>query len=116
VPGLNNREAAAEKNENEELNNPFATGEDKESSAGGDDLVQPTNAITKTGGDDGYGSPVMPATSIPTSKVARSQKRSREAASSVERRDPRNVIKVFDLPGRVNAEHTYTDLDPKSRH
>ena len=41
-----------EKNYNEGLNIPFAAGDDKESSAGGNNLVQPTN--------DGNGSPVMP--------------------------------------------------------
>jgi len=83
-----NREAPAlasvreEKNDNEELKNPFAAGDDNEEAAGGDDLVQPTN---DGNGDDGYANPVMPATSIPTSKVARSEKRPHEAASSIEK-------------------------------
>ena len=88
-----NREAAAlvsvrqEKNDNEELNNPLAAGDDNESSVrvSGADLVQPTDDVT---GDDDYGSPVMPS----TSRVTRSKKRSRETVvSSVERRGPRNV-------------------------
>jgi len=57
--------ARQDKNNNEALNNPYAAEDDKESSAGGDDLVQATNDGT---GDDGHGSQLMPATSIPIQK------------------------------------------------
>jgi len=92
-----------EKKDNEELNNPFAAGDDNEEAAGGDDLVQPTNDAN---GDDGYGNPVMPEPSIPTSKVARSKKRSCEAASSIERRGPRNGRAQTGSKKRVKLPHS----------
>jgi len=54
----------------------------EESSAGGDDLVQPNNDGT---GDDRNVSPRLAATAIPTSEVVGGKKRSREAASSSRR-------------------------------
>ena len=104
-----NREAAAlvlvreEKHDNDELNNPFAAGDENEEAAGGDNLMQPTN---DGNGDDGYGSPVMPAASIPASKVTRSKKRSREAASSIERRDPRNARTQTRSKKRAKGPHS----------
>ena len=104
-----NREAAGlvsarqEKNDNEELNIPFAAGDDKESSAGGDDLVQRTN--------DGNGSPVMPATSIATSKMTRSKKRSRE--TSVEIRSPRH-LRAQTTRSMKRAKHPHSTLHETS--
>ena len=58
----------------------------EELSAGGDDLVQPTNDVT---GDDGNVSPGLAATAIPTSEVVGGKKRSREAESSSRRSNKR---------------------------
>jgi len=73
-----NREAGAlasvkEEDNEEELN------VEESSAAGDDDLVQPTNDVT---GDDGTVSPVLAATTIPTSEVAGGKKRSRADATS----------------------------------
>jgi len=58
----------------------------EESSAGGDDLVQPNNDVT---GHDVNVSPLLAATAIPISEVVGGKKRSREAASSSRRSNKR---------------------------
>jgi len=110
-----NREATAsvsvreEKNDNNELDNPFAAGDDNEEAAGGDYLLQPT--------DDGNGSPVMPSTSIPTSKGARSKKGSRETASSVERRGPRKMRAQTKSNKQAKRPHsTLLPHHPQDKH
>ena len=78
----------------------------EESSSGGDDAVHHTNDVT---GVDGSVNSVLAVpvaiTSIPTSEVVGGKKRSREASSSVERRDPRNARLQTRSKKRVKHVH-----------
>jgi len=101
-----NRQATASASVNEEELNV------EESSAGGDDLVQPNNDVT---GDDGNVSPVLAAAipAIPTSEVVGGKKRSRETASSVERIYPRNAMLQTRSKKRSKRSHSTLHETPE---